>query len=217
MKVFFQLYTMLLLLLGGILALDFFYWLPPKLNHNKTTIVYDVKAATANRAVLAKLKQEATEIEQYIKEQLYNSNYCFMIDINIASGRQRFFVYNLKKDRVETAGLVTHGIGSIIPGGLKFSNVSGSNCTSLGRYKVGKAYNGRFGLAYKLYGMDKTNNKAFERFVVLHAHECVPANEVHPLPICLSQGCPTVSPAFLQKLKKYIESSDKPILLNIYQ
>ena len=113
---------------------------------------------------------------------------------------------------------VTHGSGSITGReDLFFSNEPGSNCTSLGKYKIGNAYQGRFGLAYKLYGLDKTNSKAFERFVVLHAHSCVPANDVYPLPICPSQGCPTVAPEFLQKLTRYINSSDEPILLSIYK
>ena len=76
---------------------------------------------------------------------------------------------------------------------------------------------GKFGLAYKLYGLDSTNSKAFERFVVLHAHSCVPNEEIDPEPLCQSWGCPTVSPEFLQELKKYIDASEKPILLWIYQ
>ncbi|MGZ8558091.1 MAG: murein L,D-transpeptidase catalytic domain-containing protein [Chitinophagaceae bacterium] len=54
----------------------------------------------------------------------------------------------------------------------------GRGCTSLGKYIVDNSYIKRFGLAYKLYGLDKTNDKAFQRFVVLHAHECVPETMV---------------------------------------
>jgi hypothetical protein len=86
----------------------------------------------------------------------------------------------------------------------------------LGKYKVGYSYNGRFGLAYKLYGLDKTNDKAFERFVVLHSHDCVPETEVKD-DICQSDGCPTVSPGFLQYLKPIINASKKPVLLWIYE
>ena len=128
----------------------------------------------------------------------------------------RFFVYNLVKDSVEIAGLVAHGSGianSDTPG---FSNTPNSYCTSLGKYKIGKSYNGKYGLAYKLYGLDKTNSKAFERFVVLHAHACVPNGEVSPLPICESWGCPTVSPSFLTLLKSYLDGAAKPVMLWVY-
>jgi hypothetical protein len=51
----------------------------------------------------------------------------------------------------------------------------------------------------------KQDNNAFKRFVVLHSHECVPETEVQD-EICQSDGCPTVSPQFLQQLK-----FDRPI------
>ena len=137
--------------------------------------------------------------------------------MRIPSGKKRFFVYNLEKDSVEAAGLVAHGSGSYKgTSELFFSNKPNSNCTSLGKYKIGGSYNGKFGLAFKLYGLDNTNSNAFERFVVLHAHSCVPEEEVNPLPICESWGCPTVSPTFLTTLKEYIDSANKPILLWIY-
>lgn len=89
-------------------------------------------------------------------------------------------------------------------------------CTSLGNYKIGKPYYGRFGLAYTLYGMDSTNNNALERHVVLHAYECVPETEV-AYEICQSDGCPMVSRGFLKKLQKIIDTSKDPILLSVYE
>jgi hypothetical protein len=81
---------------------------------------------------------------------------------------------------------------------------------------VGNSYTGRFGLAFKLHGLDKTNNNAFARFVVLHSHSCVPETEVND-EICQSNGCPTVSPGFLQQLNSIIKTSKKPVLLWIYE
>ncbi len=176
----------------------------------------DRKEKKSKEAGLKKLNINAALLEDFASRHDYNSEISFQVDMSIPSGNDRFFVYNMKKDSIETAGLVTHGYGSVSSKGLQFSNIPGSNATSIGRYKVGKSYMGRFGLAYKLHGLDKTNNKAFERFVVLHAHDCVPGREV-PYSICESQGCPTVAPSFLLELKKHIESSKKPILLQIYQ
>lgn len=164
-----------------------------------------------------RLRNKAAVLRKYVKQGSFNKQYCFLVDMRIHSGRKRFFIYNLLKDSVVATGLVTHGSGSEAKfSEQKFSNTVGSNCTSLGRYRVGKPYAGKFGLAYKLYGLDKTNSRAFERFVVLHAHDCVPDREVFPLPICESWGCPTVSPAFLTVLKGYISGSAQPILLWIY-
>ena len=215
--------TFSLFVLTGITAtaIGYFAWYKPKFGNEG--FPFSVKKNTAGNVAtekytwpLEKLETVSAELRSFAAKKGYNEELAFLVDMNIPSGRQRFFVYNMKKDIIELAGLVTHGYGSKKEA-KEFSNVPGSYCTSLGRYKIGGSYNGRFGLAYKLYGLDKTNDKAFERFVVLHSHACVPMEEVAPQGICESQGCPTVAPAFLEKLKSYIESSDKPILLNIYQ
>jgi hypothetical protein len=147
----------------------------------------------------------------------FNNTTCFLVDMNIASGKNRFFIYDIKRDSVINTGLVTHGrCNSNWLDGRKYSNTFGSGCTSLGKYKIGNAYNGRFGLAYKLHGLDSTNSNAFNRYVVLHSHECVPGNEIDPYPICQSDGCPTVSPTFLKELSKIIDQSKRPVMLYIF-
>ncbi|MGB3005404.1 MAG: murein L,D-transpeptidase catalytic domain-containing protein [Chitinophagaceae bacterium] len=115
------------------------------------------------------------------------------------------------------AGLVAHGnCYQYWLEGRQYSNVVGSGCTSLGKYKIGNPYTGKFGYSYKLYGLDSSNNNAFERTVVLHSHSCVPETEIND-EICQSNGCPTVSPGFLQQLKQIINTSKKPLLLLIYE
>lgn len=219
MRTFLRLSVILLLVSITATALGYFLWYKPKWKITAESFI--IKPLPGKRsAILLKEKLEtvSAKIKSYSASNGYNEQIAFLIDMGLPSGQQRFFVYNMEKDSIEAAGLVTHGYGSEKGGEeLYFSNVPGSYCTSLGKYKVGKEYQGRFGLAYKLYGLDKTNDKAFERFVVLHAHDCVPVEEVVPLTICQSQGCPTVAPAFLQKLKTYIDVSEKPVLLNIYR
>ncbi len=170
------------------------------------------KSETLNR-----LKLKALMAKEYATDHGYEPTRCFLIDMRLPSGKNRFFVYNLEADTVEIAGLVTHGKGSENESGnLIFSNTANSNCTSLGKYKIGRAYNGSFGLSYKLMGLDKTNSKAFNRSVVLHSYCGVPKEEVYPAPICVSEGCPAVSPAFFAQLKTYMDESPEPILLWIY-
>ena len=170
-----------------------------------------------DKTSLKKLQMKAAEARQFAQKNNFNSSICFLADMSLPSNQNRFFVYDLKKDTIQNAGLVTHGrCNQNWLEGRKYGNEPGCGCTSLGRYKIGNPYKGRFGLAFKLYGLDKTNDKAFERSVVLHSHECVPETEVKD-DICQSDGCPTVSPGFLQQLKPIITRSEKPVILWVFQ
>jgi hypothetical protein len=167
--------------------------------------------------VMSRLKEKAGLAKDYVDENGFDVSYCFMIDMRLPSGKNRFFVYNLLKDSLEASGLVTHGKGSENESGiLFFSNTPNSNCTSLGKYKIGSSYNGNFGLSYKLLGLDKTNSRALDRAVVLHSYFGVPTTEVYPASICVSEGCPAVSAPFFSQLKGYMDESAEPILLWIY-
>lgn len=171
----------------------------------------------SNSEVMGRLKERAIQAKDFVYDNGFDISYCFMIDMRLPSGKNRFFVYNLLKDSLEASGLVTHGKGSEGEGGnLIFSNAPNSNCTSLGKYKIGSSYNGNFGLSYKLLGLEKTNSRALDRAVVLHSYLGVPKEEVYPAAICLSEGCPAVSPAFFAQLKGYMDESQEPILLWIY-
>ena len=147
----------------------------------------------------------------------YNQDIVFLADMAIESRYNRFYVYDVKNDRILHKGLVAHGKGSNTGtyGELQFSNVEGSNMTSLGNYKVGVDYVGRFGKSYKLHGLDKTNDQAFARYVVLHTYTFMP-HEEQLVPIINSEGCPMVSNETFKILENIIDNSKKPILLRIY-
>jgi hypothetical protein len=184
---------------------------------SKTIARASEKANKPISIVAEKLKQRSVDAVSFTRKNGYNTSICFLIDMSLPSGDNRFFVYDMENDNIRASGLVTHGrCNPMWLEGRKYSNVPGCGCTSLGKYKIGYSYNGTFGPAYKLYGLDKTNNNAFKRYVVLHSHECVPENEV-PAEICQSDGCPTVSPEFLKELKSIIDHSAKPVLLWVFE
>ena len=157
--------------------------------------------------------QIAAHAKDFISKERYHDGYFFLLDLDIPSGKKRFFIYDLKNDSIINAGLVTHGnCNEYWLEEVKYDNRVGCGCSSLGKYKIGYAYYGKFGLAFKLHGLDPTNSNAFKRYVVLHSHECVPDHEVKE-EICQSNGCPTVSPAFLIELQALIKGAKDPILL----
>ncbi len=164
----------------------------------------------------AQVLEQATALKQFGLENAYDTSYAFLVNMSLKSGKKRFYVVDLQTMTIVNSGLAAHGRGEERFTFEKyFSNSPGSNCTSIGRYKIGKSYQGQFGLAYKLHGLDSTNNNAFKRFVVLHAMGCISYDETK-LPICQSEGCPAVSPQFLEEIQPLIDSRKKPMLLWVF-
>lgn len=164
-----------------------------------------------------RLNDHVSEIKTLVKNGKYNSKIAFLVDMKIKSGKNRFFVYDLQNDKILDQGLVAHGSGSetSVRGDLKFSNEPNSNCTSLGRYSVEKSYKGIFGKAFRLSGLDETNNNALKRAIVLHQYSAVPYDE-QDYYIANSHGCPMVNEIFFKRLEKIIDSSSSKIMLYVY-
>jgi hypothetical protein len=161
-----------------------------------------------------KIKVKALELKKYAIERGYDTTYAFIIDMSVPSGYKRFFVYHFVADTIINSGLVAHGsCNTTYLEKVQFSNTNGCGCSAYGKYKIDYAYYGNYGKAYKLKGLETTNNKAFERNIVLHSYSCVPNEETYPSPICNSLGCPMVSVDFLNTLMVYIEDAKQPVLL----
>ncbi len=176
------------------------------------------KKETLSELEIVRLTDHANEIKSITgSDRKYSTKIAFLVDMKIKSGKNRFFVYDLRNNKILDQGLVAHGCGSEtgIKGDLKFSNVPNSNCTSLGRYSVEKSYVGIFGKAFRLNGLDETNSNALKRAIVLHQYSAVPYEE-QDYYIAKSHGCPMVNEVFFKRLEKVIESSDSKIILYVY-
>jgi hypothetical protein len=173
---------------------------------------------SANSSTEEKLTIQINDVKKVVNtNSKYNKEIAFFIDMGIESGKYRFFVYNLKTNEIIDEGLVTHGLGSETKtkGELKFSNTNNSFCTSLGKYSIGGYYNGHYGKAYKLYGLDRSNSNAFDRNIVLHKMASIPAEEQNGY-IGNSLGCPVINEIYFERLAKIIDNSSSKIILNIY-
>jgi hypothetical protein len=165
-----------------------------------------------------RIHAQVNEVKKIINnDSRYNKRIAFFIDMKIPSGKNRFFVYDLKNNKIIDKGIVAHGSGSEtgIKGKLKFSNVPNSLSTSLGKYYIGNHYNGKFGKAYKLYGLDKTNSNAFDRDIVFHHYFDVPYQEKDGY-ICNSYGCPMVNKKYFERIARIIDNSESNIIMSIY-
>lgn len=155
-----------------------------------------------------------TEAKNFCRKHGYDTGVCFLLDLSIHNGLKRFFICDMSTGKIIGSGLVTHGsCNTHYLSHVLYSDEPGCGCSSSGKYRVGNFYKGTFGDAYKLVGLDNSNRHAYERSIVLHSHSCVPDEEIYPNQICNSQGCTTVSPAFLRTLEMIIVKKKKPILL----
>jgi hypothetical protein len=159
----------------------------------------------------------ASKINKYAAQHGYSTKYCFLVDMTLPSGRNRFFVYDLEKNSAVYSGLVAHGsCNQMFLSHPRFSNAPKCGCTSLGKYKVGEFYRGHYGKSFRLYGLDNCNSNAYKRAVVIHGYDCVPDKEIYPRVLCNSLGCVMVSYNFFDQLSRIIEKSEKPIVLWVY-
>lgn len=158
--------------------------------------------------------QKIIELKEFIKSKEYNQDIAIFINFKIHSGKYRFFIYDLKNNRILQKSIVSHGSGSVVKNSdnLEFSNIDGSYQSSLGKYEIREKYSGKFGKSYRMQGLDSTNSNAMSRVIVIHALDCVPDAESSQL-ACLSLGCPMLSPKALEAASKYIDKTEKPIML----
>jgi L,D-transpeptidase catalytic domain len=167
--------------------------------------------------ILPKIHAKAQELKTYAAARKMNARIGFLLNMGQHSGQNRFYVYDLQKNAILDSGLVAHGSGhQLFAATPMFSNEVGSQLSSLGKYRIGAKYKGRFGDAYKLHGLETTNSNAFARTVVLHSYDCVANFETYPLYACNSWGCPMVHSDFMAKLSKIIDKEKTPIVLWVF-
>jgi len=163
----------------------------------------EISPASENTAIINILTKK---VNNYAIQNDMSTEYCFLVDMSLPSGRNRFFIYDLRKNFIINSGLVSHGsCNETFLAHPKFSNESKSGCSSLGKFKVGEFYNGKYGKSFRLYGLDNCNSNAYKRAVVIHGYDCVPDEEIYPRVLCNSLGCVMVSYKFFDKISALIK------------
>jgi len=166
-----------------------------------------------------------TEAQSFCKSNNYNEDYYFLIDLSIHSGKNRFFIYDFKQQKITDKKLVTHGSCDMFEDNpdkwekAKFNSKNDSHCSMKGKYKIGnRDYSGwGINVKYWLNGLESSNHTAVKRVVVLHSWEAVSNKEVYPKYSPLSWGCPAVSDEFMKVIDAKLQETKKPVLLWIIE
>lgn len=138
------------------------------------------------------------------KSKLKNQDYLTVIDMTLSSTKRRMWIVNMDTGTVFPT-TVAHGKGSDSNHdgyAEKFSNVSGSNATSLGVYVTAETYSGSNGYSLRLDGKSSTNSNARKRAVVVHGASYVQDKEVKQ---GRSWGCPAVPNEYRTKVINWIK------------
>src|SRR5439155_23352579 len=93
-----------------------------------------------------------------------------------------------------------------------FSNVEGSNKSSLGIYLTAELYQGKHGLSMKLDGMEPTNSNARKRAIVMHGADYVSQKVIAQQGrLGRSLGCPALPMDAITRIVKKLDG--KSVLL----
>jgi hypothetical protein len=188
----------------------------------KNTITSDSVSETRFTRTFKKVNYNSyyKEAWQYCQKNNLNKDIFILIDLGLHSGLKRFFLYDLKKNRVLKSFMVSHGCGNNIWGeaftkeNAQISNESDSHCSSTGKYIVLNRGISQWGIKvnYLLQGKDKTNSNAINRAIVLHSWEKIPNNEIYPKGTPEGWGCPAVSNESMKEIDSILKENKKVLL-----
>jgi hypothetical protein len=143
---------------------------------------------------------QVREDRKMITKTINKKNYVVIVDFSKPSSERRLYLMNLKTGQV-TKYYVAHGVTTGLEDASNFSNIPDSRQSSLGFYLTGAEYEGSHGESLHLYGLQKTNDRAFERDIVMHGAPYVSMDFLSKYNrMGRSWGCLAVSEAIIQKL-----------------
>lgn len=138
--------------------------------------------------------------DKLVSKEIDNKNYAVIIDFTKPSSERRLYLMNLKTGQVDKY-FVAHGVNTGDDDAERFSNLPDSRKSSLGLYLTGGSYVGKHGESIYLYGLEKSNDRAFERNIVMHGATYVSMDFLDKYGrMGRSWGCPAVSEAIIRKL-----------------
>ena len=195
--------------------------------------VFSLLSLITGQSIPKDLDERAEEALEYCNKNGYSTEYCLLVDYGRHSGRVRFFLWDFQKEKQVMKCLCAHGYGKGSTARKPvFSNEPGSFCSSLGHYMVGKEKTiskpkGRKALI--LHGKDKTNNNALQRGILIHP-VTLPNISIYPLMIPVkvhkilghkirpkSEGCITIPFRKYSEVVETVKSSNKPLMLWVYE
>ncbi len=173
--------------------------------------------AMPDRTQYEALEDRAVAALDFAKKKNMSTNYALFVDYGVASGTPRLYVWDFNKRKIVARTYVMHGPGKGSTAEKPvFSNMPGSNCSSLGRFLVTKQHGRRNKTGYLLRGLDIDNQTAYVRGLMIHRSTYLDGHvwmKHIPLKGSSCSGCVTVTSRGMEYIGKLVEKEKRPILL----
>ncbi len=167
----------------------------------------------------SRLRSRAAELKEFCCEHGYNTHVALLMDVSRHSGLKRFVVWNFDSGEALCSFPVSHGSGSphsqVRSAYARFSNKDGSHLSSLGKALIAERYEGRYGVAYRMDGLEQSNSELRPRNVVLHGWQYTTSFPIFPIPTIGSWGCPVLSRKAMRRVDEILQK-EKRVVLWIY-
>jgi hypothetical protein len=137
-------------------------------------------------------------------DKVLNKNYITIIDFTKPSTQKRCHVIDLRSGEIESL-LVAHAKNTGENLAEHFSNVNGSNKSSLGIYLTAELYTGKHGLSMRLDGMEESNSIVRRRDIVMHGADYVSQSTIDKQGrLGRSLGCPALEMSVIERIVKQL-------------
>ncbi|MNJ96871.1 hypothetical protein D3C87_146050 [compost metagenome] len=169
--------------------------------------VLDFLKSNAGKTVSVSAKIRPSDAEAFMGQRrvTIQNDYATIIDFSRPSDQKRLYFLHLKTGKVDRH-LVAHGKGSGVRKAGKFSNIEGSKMSSLGLFLGGNPYYGTHGQSLNLYGLEKSNDAAASRDIVIHGAPYVTPEFIEKEGRAgRSWGCPAVEPTSIGKMLRHLK------------
>lgn len=164
----------------------------------------------------SRVAKRAEALREFCCKEGYNTDVVLFVDASRHSGRRRFVAWSFERNAPMFTCPVSLGSGAkeshVRSAYAEFSNNEGSHLSSLGRALVAERYEGRYGVAYRLDGLDESNSNLRPRCVVLHGWEYTTSYPIWPRAMVGSHGCPVLSRAMMQSLDEILQSRQRVVI-----
>lgn len=173
--------------------------------------------AMPDRTQYEALEDRAAAALDFAKKKNMSTNYALFVDYGVPSGTPRLYVWDFNKRKIVARTYVMHGPGKGSAAEKPvFSNMPGSNCSSLGRFLVTKQHGRINKTGYLLRGLDIDNQTAYVRGLMIHRSTYLDGHvwmKYVPLKGNSCSGCVTVTSRGMEYIGKLVEKEKRPILL----